>query len=317
MLRGIARLAMFVAIVGCLSPATAVGQDGDDPVHGVEVWAAANLLDRDVKVEGALFVPDGIPRLRAVMVVIRWGSGLAVYEDQELRRAMAGLNVGLFLLTIDHIRQPVERRPPSSQVVRNAGMGGADGLRMLLTRMGAESGREELTDVPLVFWGFSAAGTFGVTYAELEPQRTVAFVRYHSHLRDVPIDIDAVARIPALLFAGEADETAGVEDTEALWLSGRQRSAPWTFAIEPGVTHGGVGPLKAANRLLIPWLTAVLRDRDGADLETLGEASGWLGNHRTHEVALHARYEGARVEASWLPDQSSALGWQAVMGPSR
>ncbi len=316
MRRGISRLAFVVAVIGCLIPAAVLGQGDDEPVHGTEVWGAVNLLERDMKVEGALFVPDNTPRLRAVMVVVRRGSSPALYEDQALRRAMAKLDTGLLLLTLGHIRQPVERRPWVSQIVRNAAMGGADALTMMLTRMGVDSGREELRDVPLVFWGFSAAGTFGITYAALHPQRTVAFVRYHSHLRDVPIDIDAVARIPALLFAGEADETAGVEDAEALWLRGRQRSAPWTFAIEPGVVHSGAEAVMAANRLLIPWLTAVLSARVGSDRGSVGDAS-WLANHRTHTAVPHASFEGTQLEASWLPDESSALGWRAVVGPSR
>jgi hypothetical protein len=91
----------------------------------------------------------------------------------------------------------------------------------------------EPNDAALALSGWSAPGNFATT-AALHPERTVAFIRYHSHLREAPLDVNALKQIPALFIAGGKEEVAGTDDAEALWKRGRSVDAPWTFAIEPG-----------------------------------------------------------------------------------
>ena len=317
MQRTIVQLVLLVLLTVYLSPDSVRGQD---KVQGVELAAALNLHAQDIWLDGVLFVPEVVPSVRCVMVVIGWGRGQDLYRDQELRGALGEVECGLLQLTLRNIQTPTARIPVTSQVVRNAAVGGAGGLLMLLERLAEESGRPELKDVPVLLWGHSAAGSFGITFAALHPGRTIAFVRWNSHLRELPVAIEDVMAIPALMIAGEKDGVAGVEDTRDLWMKGRSAKAPWTLAVQPGAPHGSTKSLQRSKELLLPWIAAVLRARTpsgGSGLRSVSDASGWLGSHETAEVAAYDRFAGTKLKASWFPDELSARGWQSVLDVSR
>lgn len=72
---------------------------------------------------------------------------------------------------------------------------------------------------------------------------------------------------------------------------------------------------KAMN-LVILWITAVLRERLSPDgpLRVISDASAWLGNNQTGEVAPYGSFPGSKTDASWLPDEATARGWQVARG---
>jgi dienelactone hydrolase len=268
---------------------------------GTELSASAQDARRAVDVEATLLLPRRAGPVRGIIAVLGWGVGRWVYDDPAWRQLADELQCGLLRVVVSNNGGPADplTLPVAGQSVRNASLGGAEALLRILDEFARQSGRPELQGANLLLWGHSAAGSFGTTFAALHPTRTIAFVRYHSHSRGLPVDLAATARVPALIFAGEKDTTAGIEDSEALWASGRAVHAPWTFAVEPGATHGSFEALKKANALAIPWMRAVIQQRlanDGNGLRTVDDTSG------------------RRAESSWLPDEASARGWRLVTG---
>ena len=287
------------------------------PADGnVELTAAVNLFQKGVKVEGTLLLPPQVGRVRAVIVVLKYGLGYQLEGDPQWRAVSASLNAGLFYARVSNIH-----RNPQFDVVRNAAIGGADGLLLLLQRFAQESGHPELTDAPLLLWGHSAAGSFVATFAALHPQRTIAFVRYHtSGAGMLGANLGALTPIPALLLNPEHDESN--PRVQAVWKSRRAVGAPWTWALEPNAVHGGDNSddLKKANDLVIPWIAAVVRQRvspNGERLRAIAEGSGWLGNNQTREVAPNGALQGLNAEASWLPDEASARAWRVMLGVAK
>ncbi len=284
-----------------------------DQVRGVEFAAAVNLLTQDVKVAGTLFLPQKVSRVRSVIVVIGYGRGERFFADAQVRRLAEKTESALLLAAFPTIATPISYLP------RNAGMGGADGLLMLLRRLAQESAHPELTDSPLLFWGHSGAGTFGTTFAALHPQRTIAFVRYQSG----PVadgDMKLLSQIPALFVPAANDlipPPADDQSAKGLWRRGRSLGAAWTYAVQVDATHGSLEFLKKANDLVIPWISAVLRQRlspDGKTMRILHDGSAWMGNIETGEAAPSETFPGPKLEASWLPDEPSARGWRVVLG---
>jgi len=303
-----------------------------NPARGRELAAAVNLHRRDMKAEGTLFVPHEVRQFRAVIVVINWGISRDLYEDPQWRKLSETLTCGLLHIRISNIDSSMRTRmtpsgrivpdvPPVAQPERNAAIAGAaDAFLTLLDRLAEESGHQELKSAPMLFWGHSAAGSFGPTFAALHPARTIAFVRYHSHQRGLPLDMKVVTQIPALLFAGRNDETAGMEDTQELWKSGRSMGAPWTFVLRSDAPHFSVEALKKANDMAIPWITAVFRQRiapSSAGLRPVSDSSAWIGDQQTLEIALHGSFSGSKTDASWLPDETSARAWRVVSGAAK
>jgi len=160
-----------------------------------------------------------------------------------------------------------------------------DDLVVLLQRFAQESGHPELSDVPLVLWGHSAAGGFGPrVFLPRYPQRIIALVLYHANAGDPS---KALSQTPTLIFKGGKD-TVGTNTSEDSWKRARSIGAPCTFAFEPNATHSDAEALSKANHLLIPWLTAVLRQRlpaTGRTLRPVTDGTAFLGNIKTGEVA--------------------------------
>jgi len=306
-------LALVIAITGQVpQPSGATNQ---------EISATAQGGAGAVDVEGTLLLPHAAVRVRAIIVVLQWGLGTWLYEDPSWRQLADDLRCGFLRLGVSNHGGPADplELPVAQQAVRNASLGGAEGVLRVLNELARDTGHAELRDAKLLFWGHSAAASFGTTFAAMHPTRTVAFVRYHSHLRGLPVDLATIARIPALIMAGEKDTGAGVEDSETLWKSGRNLAAPWTFAIEPGGTHGSFEELKKANELALPWVAAVIEQRlskDGTDLRPVDETAGWLTSTTSGETAPAESFKGPKKEASWLPNEASLRGWRVVTGTS-
>lgn len=298
------------------------GQTSLEPVPGIELAASANVVEKGVKVEGLLFLPQNTKRTRAVIVVINYGNSWRLYESVAWRRTAERTESALLHARVSFINAiPPIPYPPERQIMRDASLGGGDGLLTVLRQLATESNHPELRDVPLAFWGWSAAAGFGPTFAKQHPQRTLTFIQYHTHQRGIRVDLNVSKSIPALLLAGGKDTTAGVEDAETLWKSGRAIGAPWTFVMEPNVPHGmtdgntGIEFITNSNRLMIPWLTAVVRRRlpqAGSSMRAMGDSEGWIGDNGTGEVWPSAGYSGSKVDKTWLPDEESARGWQLL-----
>jgi hypothetical protein len=184
---------------------------------------------------------------------------------------------------------------------------------MLLQRLAQESGHPELADAPLLFWAHSAAGGFEPTFALAHPDRTIGFIQYHSGSGATAVP-KALSEIPGLILKGGKD-TSVAGNAEDFANSGRAVGAPWTFSLDPDATHGDMEYLNKANDLMIPWVTAVVRQRvgsDGSALRGVPDNAAWLGDNRTGEAAPYTNFTGAKATASWLPDEASARAWQAL-----
>lgn len=281
-----------------------------------EVSSTVTLEDRHVTADGRLFAPTR-PSIRGVIVILSWGIGRQVYEDPHWRDLASRMQFALLLLDVKSTAPVADgaRAGPEQQVIRNAPLGGGQAVRALLTRFAERPEYRELQRAPWLPWGFSAAGSFAMTLAAMEPERTIAFVRYQSHLRNLPIDLPRVTRIPALLLAGGDDTTAGTEDSQQLWSRGRAAGAPWTFGILPGLTHGQ--GLAQAGEFMLAWIEAVVRQRV-AETDTLREVSdgGWVGSLKTLSIGTSTDYKAPLADLIWLPDERSAKLWQRVVRQS-
>lgn len=296
-------------------------QAPSERVRGDELAASVNLTKNDVKLEGVLFVPANVKRIRAVIVVINFGASYLVYESQPWRRAAQTTESALLHVRVSQISGGTSNIPFERQVFRQASVGGGAGLLTLMSRLASESRHPELNDIPLAFWGYSAAAGFGPTFAELYPERTLAFIRYHTHQRGILINVNVTKNIPALFMAGGKDTTAGVEDAETVWKSGRAVGAPWTFIVEPNVPHSFIDAkanvefLTTSNNLMIPWLSAIIRQRASHDrraMRRIDPAVGWIADNRSGEIFPAGKYVGAQLEGNWLPDEETAREWQTV-----
>lgn len=300
-----------------IAPGPATAQTG--AVAGREFSSAVTSQEQNLRLVGRIFVSDNVVRVRAVIVTIRWGNGPDFYTDANVRRLAESIGATLLLTEFQTIADAKNNRP------RRADQGGAEALLQLLRQVARDTNRREIEDAPLVFWGHSAAGPFGAGFAALHPDRTIAFVRYHSG----PMaggEVPAMTRVPALFLSGGRDTSTGapggwtnlaVDGPKALWQFGRSGGGPWTFAYDPEADHDSIEALTRSNALMIAWISAVVRQRirdEGSRLFDIAPGSGWLGNNDTGEVIAVNAFSGSMTNHSWLPDETTAQFWRALMG---
>lgn len=184
--------------------------------------------------------------------------------DPELRKLADALGCALLLPRITSTNVTDSASAPALgyiDVLRNAALGGGEGLLMLLGRLASESRHREVAMAPLVLWGHSRTGHFAATFAALHAQRTVAIVGYHSAAGGMAgHDLAVLSKIPTLILMAKAD-IPNADRPEFRWppaetvrRSGRAVDAPWTFGIEPEAVHQNPNDLKKANVLVIPWI---------------------------------------------------------------
>ena len=281
------------------APALLLMEPNHEFVRGSDFAAAANLPSENVKVEATLFIPEGVTRVRVLLMALEWGAGFDVFFKPRWPDLARTINGGLLRVRFSNISGELGNtgdRTTSEDSRDHA-------LIAVLKRLADESGHEELRDAPLLFWGHSFAGGEASTFADRWAERTVGFVRFHSG-GQIQGDLNVLKRIPALFF-----------ETGPLFDSGRMAGAPWTGVDEQGVGHGEV--TDKATDLMVTWIRAVVQRRlspDAATLRPVGDDDAWLGNEQTGEAAPVTAFLGSKAEATWLPDEASAHRWQAVLG---
>jgi hypothetical protein len=282
-------------------------------VRGVEYGGAVNLLQKNVKVEAKVFVPEGVRRIRGAWVVVAYalgGNTACCFYDESWRRFAESMSLALV-----HARFSTISADPQVTVWRNAELGGSDALLAVFENIASETQRAELRGMPLLFWGHSQGGPFGSTFAALHPERTIAVIRYHSG--PVGLEHQEASRIPKLVLMGGRDSVVEPVRSQVsdLWHAGRRKSAPWTFAMEPLAEHGSLSDVQKANMLLFPWIAAVMNQRVSATgtVRDVADRNGWLGNLVDHSIAGFETARFPQSEANWLPDEASAKAWHAVV----
>lgn len=262
----------------------------DRAVPGIHIAGAFNVLAKDVRADGSIFVPRKTMRARAIIAVMNWGLGFSASASPEWRRLAESLDVALLGVRFSTISEDGSAMSAVYNDIRT------EALLGLLQRLAQDSGHPELKETPLVFWGHSGGGMMASVLAGQLPQRTLGFVRYH--LGGGPgADMNILSRTPALLMAGAKEmNPSNPVETEALWKQGRALGAPWSLAIEPLATHQNTADLVNAQPFTFAWIRGVLRER----LPLSG-------------TTLRAVTSDTPAADNWFPDEATATQWRALM----
>jgi hypothetical protein len=259
-----------------------------------------------------VFVPASVRRVRAVAVFIDREYDRYMYDDRDWRTMCSQAACALLRLGLPNN----DSAPPDSQRVRNAAIGGDSAVFTALRLAAARTGHPELQQVGLVFFGLSASGNFGLTFASLHPERTIAVVRYHSHLRGLRVDTTMLARIPSLTITGAEDAPDIAQDSRALWQVLRARNAPAVYVRHVGQPHVSIDGLVEAGKAMRPWIATIIDRRTSSEssaLQPVRLARGWFMHDSTATVTQSLSSDTQR-QTSWLPDIETAFAVRQLKG---
>jgi len=100
--------------------------------------------------------------------------------------------------------------------------------------------KENLSDVPLLFFGFSGGAHFTISFAAWSPKRLLGFCAYSFAWWSYP---PANLKCPAVIACGELDGKR-YESTFAYFQAGRRQGNPWTWVSLKKQTHSRSEPLE-------------------------------------------------------------------------
>ncbi len=213
-------------------------------------------------------------------------NGLHLAADSNWQKLATELHYGLVSC---HLRGEGE----SYEIARN---GSGQALLNALVDFSKQTKRPELAGAPLILWGHSAGGQFAYQFACWNPKRVLGFISIKWASYSGPPD-KLTYRVPALIIAGEHDESGRNQSLAQVFEYGRAESAPWAFLLEKNAGHG----LDQTNRLSLPFIQALAKGNKTQPF-ALDIGSGRIQPHRLSE--------SADLRIGWLPNRDTATQWQ-------
>lgn len=278
------------------------------PVSAATFDTAIPPGDNFDKAEFRLWVPDGTPRIRAVVVLMPGSNGDARAQiDDELWRTFAMRN-GVALLGCRFTDKPHDQSfiEEYVSVARGSGQALLDAMQTLAS----QSRHSEIASAPLLMWGMSAGGQFNYEFAAWKPERVAAFVVNKGGIYYTALAPAAARRVPGIFFTGEKDLEFRVSIIDGLFAINRRAGALWGHIKEPGVAHE-VAHSREFAAVLFEEVLAARVTADG-HLHPIDDQSGLFADSKTGAVRPVRGAPAPAYPVSWLPSERVARAWAAV-----
>ncbi len=271
-----------------------------------------------------LWLPDGVPRVRAAFLFTYYGSYEGWSKERQIRDLARDLECAVIA---------------SDQMYINEG---EDGTRVLdaLRGLSLASGHPEVANLPLFVFGHSNS-TYPVgEIVRAIPERIVAWVAMKSAF-GAQFESPQAARIPGMVVSGEKDDSYFGDQLTTVKRMRREHRALVHMIVEADGPHWPNGPTFEIQNAFLrhAFYRRVPYDADATlapvTLIPIEEKDGWLGQNlegeriqkidgtnrwwvwdrptvvkRRLEIARAADYPGESADASWFPSAEYAKMWQ-------
>jgi len=265
----------------------------------------------DVKFD--LWIPEGVPTVKGIVVISGHGSGETLFKHEGLRKLARELHLALFKF----VGNPMQR-----------GFWPKSLLYERLKTFAERSKHPELEYSPLFLYGHSNGTGFSAVFPATEGLRVWGWVSMRPGIT-FQVYQPGAAQVPGLIIFGEDDQffarPSREENLHVVPALRKKYNALWNIVVEPKTGHG---PGEKTWPLVFSFLrhTFAARVPANADprtglvkLTVFQPESGHLGQnwdvakggYQTLPVAPFATFIGDKSAASWLINASYAADWQA------
>ncbi|HEV2970592.1 MAG TPA: hypothetical protein VGY55_11535 [Pirellulales bacterium] len=309
----------------------------------VDYPASSIAGELQVAVTYTIWIPDGVPSLRGI-IVHQHGAGTTASKEGSTAaydlhwQALARKWDCALLGPSYHVQnEKIDISPGASELWFDPRRGSEKTFLKALGDLAAKSGHPEIETVPWALWGHSGGGVWSDVMASLHPDRVaVVFMRSGSALMFLshpeftrPNFPDALYAIPLMCNTGvkekpaikvkpEEDKRTVEEKMKGPWLGNlatfhqyRAKGAFIAFSPDPRTGH----ECGDSRYLAIPFIDACLAmrlpDKGSKDqtLKPVDTSKAWLAPLLGNEAQPAADYKGNRNEAVWLPNEAVAKAW--------
>lgn len=266
----------------------------------------------------AAFVPRGASPLRGAIIVL---GGPVTYGFVTGDSITAGSNNPALEVSLQSLGAGLRGLATTARVAllgsRSVGLtddGASDNVVLsALSTVATDAGHPELADSPLLLFGLSAGAREAAGLAARHPERAIGLlVRVPAGVTS--LNSPATLAVPTFVMQAQQDAVVSNSTIQTVFAANRAQGGLWALAVEPGVGHSEASEL--GNAAALSWLRTVMELRlpsvGGSPLIALTEASGWLGNQTTLDIASWADYAGSKAAASWILSEAQAESWKAL-----
>lgn len=297
--------------------------DDGGPYFGVQYPPSSNSNELQVGVRYTLWVPEGVAKLRGV-IVHQHGCGVGACKGGEtaaydLHWQALARKWDCGLMGPSYQQQEKQNCRLWCDPRNGSGKTFVRSLRDLAQRCG----RPELESVPWCLWGHSGGGFWASLMQTLYPDRIVAiwcrsgtaFVAWERGEVPRPEVSSEALGVPVMLNPGEKEKGHPKFDgawtgSMAMFQQYRAQGAPIGIAPDPNTAH----ECGDSRYLAIPFFDACLAQRlsptTGGSLRPVDMGSAWFGDLSSHEASPAGKHEGDPKAAAWLPDGRVAKAWR-------
>jgi dienelactone hydrolase len=176
------------------------------------------------------------------------------------------------------------------------------------------SGQPDLLYASILMYGISGGAPEASGFTARNPTRVAGL------FLKVPAAVSALTsgkalQVPTMVVMAERDTFVNNAATTAAYEANRKIGALWALALEPAVPHHSLSP--AQRKITLSWMRDVFALRLmydwGPGLYPVDETAGWLGNNASGAAYSWKSYPGDRTAASWLPSDTVAKDWVALV----
>lgn len=291
----------------------------------VSIVAGANnhdfsLTAQEIYVSGAnaVYVPPGVTTLRGAIVALGGPSTSGFVTGERIEPDESNVALEASLQALGASLRAAARTAHvvllgSRTIAMENSTASDNAVFAALSTAAQMSGHPEIADAPVLMFGLSAGGRETAGLVARHPERSIGLLeRVPASLTD--LTEPAALAVPTFVMQAELDEVVNNVTTGLVFAGNRSRGGLWSLAVEPGVGHHVA--TARANTAATDWILNALALRlpatPGQPLIALPEASGWLGNQTTLQIAPWADYGDDRTKASWTLSQSSAASWKLL-----
>ncbi|MDB5356615.1 MAG: GDSL-like Lipase/Acylhydrolase [Phycisphaerales bacterium] len=336
--RRLIALASLAIVIFCQASAVrAAGQ-----YVKVDYSASTVPGELQIAVTYTLWIPDGVPRLRGIIVHQHGAGTTASIEgstaayDLHWQALAKKWDCALLGPSYHVLSEKNDNSPGGSELWFDPRRGSEKTFLKALGELAVKSGHAELETVPWALWGHSGGGIWADVMTTLHPDRVVGvWMRSGSALMFLSHPEFTRPQVPAAVYAipmmcnpgmkekpkgtpGQPDKRTPEEKMKGPWLGNlatfheyRAQGGLIGFAPDPRTAH----ECGDSRYLAIPFLDACLAmrlpDKGSKDqtLKPVDLSQVWLAPLLGDEAQPAAAFKGNPSEAVWLPNAAVAKAW--------
>jgi hypothetical protein len=317
---------VFLASLTLNTLGLAANSHGADRYLKVDYPASTAEGELQVAVTYTLWIPDGVPRLRGIIVHQHGAGTTASIEgstaayDLHWQALARKWDCALLGPSYHVLNEKIDLSPGALELWFDPRRGSEKTFLKALGEFAAKSGHPELDRVPWVLWGHSGGGIWSDVMTNLHPDRVVAvWLRSGSAAMfrtkpefPEPVVPDAAYGVPTMCNPGDKEQKRGPWiGPLATFQEYRLRGAPIGFAPDPRTGH----ECGDSRYLAIPFFDACLamrlpdRGRDDQTLKPVDRSTEWLAALMSADARPAAEFKGHPNAAVWLPNATVARAW--------